>query len=108
MTPRKDTRWDDPGECDAPHRQQQTWPELDDQAIILTGQDRAGIRTALSACSSILAWARQHGGPEIRDAINDNTRPAASGSLEYDINLLIDCLDFATPAIRRLTRPPEV
>jgi hypothetical protein len=110
VSPWKDTRWDDPGECDALEPQQDPWPELDEQAIILTGPDRAGIRAALCASSQILAWARQHGGPAVRGAVNDiaSTRPAAAGTLEYDINLYIDCLDFATPAIQRITRAREV
>jgi hypothetical protein len=110
VSPRTRPRRDDTRECDAPDREQQTWPELDEQAIILTGPDRASIRAALSACSKILAWARQHGGPAIRDAINDTdiTRPVSAGTLEYDVNLYIDYLDFAKPATRRTQRSPEV
>ena len=65
--------------------------------VFLTGEDAAFIRQALCACSGVLAWIRQNGGPlgaaVLAQAARDGT---AIGHAEYDANLAIDYLDFPT------------
>ena len=64
--------------------------------VFLTGEDAAFIRQALCACSGVLAWIRQNGGPLraalLAQAARDGT---AIGHAEYDANLAIDYLDLA-------------
>jgi hypothetical protein len=70
-------------------------PRQSGDGVFLTGEDAAFIRQALCACSGVLAWIRQHGGPlgaaVLAQAARDGT---AVGHAEYDANLAIDYLDF--------------
>jgi hypothetical protein len=67
--------------------------------VFLTGVEAAFIRQALCACSGVLAWIRQNGGPLgaalLAQAARDGT---AIGHAEYDANLAIDYLDFPRKA----------
>ena len=73
-------------------------------SVLLSAEETAKLREVLVACSQMLTWARQHGGPAASDLLAAMTRSTASrrspGGLIYDINLAIDYLDFA-PAARR-------
>ena len=73
-----------------------------DEGAVLTAQEAAMIRQALSACSGVLTWAGLHAGLDYHYAVMDITaaagRSATAGGLVYDVNLAIDCLDFAGPA----------
>ena len=73
------------------------------QDAVLTGKDAAMIRQALAACSYLLAWAGAHAGPDFAAAVIAASelagRSRSPGALYYDVNLAIDCLDFA-PAAR--------
>jgi len=70
---------------------------------VLTGEEIAVIRRALSACSQVLTWASQHGDRKFREMLTEMTWAAdghrCPGGLAYDVNLAIDYLDFA-PAAR--------
>jgi hypothetical protein len=50
----------------------------------------------------VLIWAGLHAGTDYHYAVMDITaaagRPATAGGLVSDVNLAIDCLDFAGPA----------
>ena len=63
--------------------------------VFLAGEEAAFIRQALCACSGVLAWIRQNGGPLgaalLAQAARDGT---AIGHAEYDASLAIDYLDF--------------
>jgi hypothetical protein len=67
------------------------------QDMLLTGEEAAFIRQALCACSQVLAWIRQNGGPQ-GAALLAEAAMAADGTAvsraEYDANLAIDYLDF--------------
>jgi hypothetical protein len=73
------------------------------EPAVLTSEEIAVIRSALTACSQVLYWAERHGGPQFRAALDQATRAAdggrTRGRLRYDVNLAIDYLDFA-PAAR--------
>jgi hypothetical protein len=70
---------------------------------LLTSEEIAVIRRALTACSQVLTWAGQHGDPEFREMLAEVTLAAEGhrcpAGLAYDVNLAIDYLDFA-PAAR--------
>jgi hypothetical protein len=70
---------------------------------ILAAQDATRMRQALAACSRLLAWAQEHGGPQFAAAAGEAAGAAglgrAPGALAYEVSLAIDCLDFA-PAAR--------
>jgi hypothetical protein len=74
-------------------------PRQSGDGVFLTGGEAAFIRQALCACSDVLAWIRQHGGPlgaaVLAQAARDGT---AVGHAEYDANLAIDYLDFPRKA----------
>jgi hypothetical protein len=69
---------------------------------ILTAGDMAMIRQLLVTCSDVLIWAGLHAGLDYCYAVMDITaaagRSATAGGLVSDVNLAIDCLDFAEPA----------
>jgi hypothetical protein len=69
---------------------------------IVTAEDMAMIRRLLVTCSDVLIWAGLHAGLDYHHAVMDITaaagRSATAGGLVYDVNLAIDCLDFAEPA----------
>ena len=73
------------------------------EPAVLTGEEIAVIRRALSACSQVLTWAGQHGDPGFREVLAEATLAAegnrSPGGLAYSVNLAIDYLDFA-PAAR--------
>ena len=75
-----------------------------DQDAVLAAGDAARVRQALAACSRLLAWAQEHGGPQFTAAAGGAAEAAglgcAPGALAYEVSLAIDCLDFA-PAARR-------
>jgi hypothetical protein len=72
------------------------------QDAIVTADDLAMIRRLLVTCSDVLIWAGLHAGLDYHYAVMDITaaagRPGTAGGLVYDVNLAIDCLDFAEPA----------
>ena len=72
------------------------------QDAVLTSEEIAVIRRALTACSDVLTWAGHHGDPEFREMLADATQAAeghrSPGGLAYYVNLAIDYLDFAPPA----------
>jgi hypothetical protein len=74
-------------------------PRQSGDGVVLTGGEAAFIRQALCACSDVLAWIRQNGGPlgaaVLAQAARDGT---AVGHAEYDANLAIDYLDFPSNA----------
>jgi hypothetical protein len=76
----------------------------DHEDAVLTGEEIAVIRQALAACSKVLGWAAQHGGPQFRAAVTEASQPAglsrSPSGLAYDVSLAIDYLDFA-PATGR-------
>jgi hypothetical protein len=69
---------------------------------IVTAEDMAMIRQLLVTCSDVLIWAGLHAGLDYHYAVMDITaaagRSATAGALVSDVNLAIDCLDFAEPA----------
>ena len=73
------------------------------EQAVLTSEEITVIRQALAACSTVLAWAGQHGDPRFRTVIAEATEAAglgrSPGGLAYDVSLAIDYLDFA-PAAR--------
>jgi hypothetical protein len=72
------------------------------QDAIVTADDMAMIRRLLVTCSDVLIWAGLHAGADYHHAVTDITaaagRSATAGGLVSDVNLAIDCLDFAEPA----------
>jgi len=72
------------------------------QDAIVTAEDMASIRRLLITCSDVLIWAGLHAGTDYHYAVMDITtaagRPGTAGGLVSDVNLAIDCLDFAEPA----------
>jgi hypothetical protein len=70
-------------------------PRQSGDDVVLTGGEAAFIRQALCACSGVLAWIRQDGGPlgaaVLAQAARDGT---AIGHAEYDANLAIDYPGF--------------
>jgi hypothetical protein len=71
---------------------------------VLTGEEIAVIRRALAACSQLLGWAGQHGGPELRETVASAGQAAglsrSPSALGCEVSLAIDCLDFAPAAGR--------
>ncbi len=69
------------------------------QPVVLSAAETAMVREALAACSRMLTWAHQHGGPAAAQLVADLTGQQAGGrspgGVLYDINLAIDYLDFA-------------
>jgi hypothetical protein len=74
---------------------------------LLTSEEITVIRQVLAACSNVLGWAAEHGGPHLREVLAEATEAAGLGrspaGLPYRVNLAIDYLDFA-PAARTATR----
>lgn len=72
------------------------------QDAIVTAEDMAMIRRLLVTCSDVLIWAGLHAGLDYHYAVLDITaaagRSCTAGGLVSDVNLAIDCLDFAGPA----------
>jgi hypothetical protein len=70
-------------------------PRQSGDDVVLTGGEAAFIRQALGACSGVLAWIRQDGGPlgaaVLAQAARDGT---AIGHAEYDASLAIDYPGF--------------
>jgi hypothetical protein len=73
------------------------------QPVVLSAEETAMARRALAACSAMLTWASDHGGPHAGKLLADMTRQLADGrspsGVIYDINLATGYLDFA-PAAR--------
>jgi hypothetical protein len=73
-----------------------------DEDAIVTARDITMIRRLLVTCPDVLIWAGLHAGTDYHYAVMDITaaagRPATAGGLVSDVNLAIDCLDFAGPA----------
>jgi hypothetical protein len=72
------------------------------QDAILFSDEVPVIRRALAACSRLLDWAEENGGPQFRDAVAQASEAAglsrSPSGLAYDISLAIDYLDFAPAA----------
>ena len=72
------------------------------QDAVLFSEEIPVIRQALAACSTLLAWAQDNGGPQFRQAVAEATQAAglsrSPSGLAYDISLAIDVLDFADAA----------
>ena len=72
------------------------------QDAVLTGEEIAVIRRALTACSQVLTWACRHGDQEFGEMLAEVTLAAEGnrtpGGLAYSVNLAIDYLDFAPAA----------
>jgi hypothetical protein len=70
------------------------------QDAVLAPEDIAMIRLALSACSHLLSWAGQHGGPQLQAAIAEVSEAAGISrsptALGCAVSLAIDYLDFAS------------
>ena len=79
------------------------------EAAVLTAGDITLIRQVLSASYRVLHWAGQHAGPQYRDIENAAVQAAAGEhpshqlALPGAICLVIDCLDFASPAETQVT-----
>ncbi len=73
------------------------------EEAVLTAEETAMIRQALSACSNVLTWAGRHGSLQLETVVAEATEAAglghAPGTLACQVNLAIDYLDFA-PAAR--------
>ncbi len=69
---------------------------------VLTCEEIAMIRHALSACSNVLTWAAQHGSLQLETIVTEAAEAAglglSPGALACKVNLAIDYLDFAPPA----------
>ncbi len=69
---------------------------------VLTSEEIAMIRHALSACSNVLTWAAQHGSLQLETIVTEAAEAAglgrSPGALACQVNLAIDYLDFAPPA----------
>jgi hypothetical protein len=72
------------------------------QDAVLSSEEVAVIRRALTACSQVLTWAGQHGDQEFGAMLADLTRAAegnrSPGGLAWNVSLAIDYLDFAPAA----------
>jgi hypothetical protein len=73
----------------------------DGPAVVLSAQDTAFIRQALTAASAVFAQAKDAGGPGYR-ALQDAALQAPEGgrplaAVHYDVCLAVDHLDFPTP-----------
>jgi hypothetical protein len=72
---------------------------------MLTSEEIAMIRQALAACSNVLTWTAQHGGPQLETVVTEVAEAAglgrSPGALACQVNLAIDYLDFAPAAGRR-------
>jgi hypothetical protein len=73
------------------------------EGAVLTGEEIAMIRQALSACSNVLTWAARHGSLQLETVVTEVAEAAglgrSPGALACQVNLAIDHLDFA-PAAR--------
>jgi len=49
------------------------------QPVVLSAEETAMVRRALAACSRMLTWASDHGGPQAGQLLADMTRQLASG-----------------------------
>jgi hypothetical protein len=71
---------------------------------IVAAEDATVIRRTLVACSKLLDWAGENGGPQFRDAVARASQAAglsrSPSGLAYDITLSIDYLDCAPSAWR--------
>jgi hypothetical protein len=69
---------------------------------LLFSEEVPVIRRSLAACSKLLAWAEDNGGPQFRQAVAEASGAAglSPSGLAYEVSLSIDYLDFA-PAARR-------
>ncbi len=76
----------------------------DHEDAILLSEELPVIRQALAACSKLLAWAEENGGPQFREAVARASEAAGTSrspsGLAYDVSLSIDYLDFAPAAWR--------
>ena len=74
------------------------------QDAVLAPEDIAMIRLALTACSQLLSWAGQHGGPELQAAMAGVSEAAgisrSPSALGCAVSLAIDYLDFAPAPAR--------
>ena len=74
------------------------------QDAVLPAADAARIRQALAACSRLLAWAQEHGGPQFTAAAAGAAEAAglgrAPGALACEVSLAIDSPDFSRTAGR--------
>jgi hypothetical protein len=73
----------------------------DGPAVVLSAQDTAFIRQALTAASAVFAQAKDAGGPGYQ-ALQDAALQAPEGgrplaAVHYDVCLAVDHLDFPTP-----------
>ena len=70
------------------------------QDAVLAPEDIAMIRLALTACSQLLSWAGQHGGPQFQAAVAEVSEAAgisrSPSALGRAVSLAIDYLDFAS------------
>ena len=70
------------------------------QDAVLAPEDIAMIRLALTACSQLLRWAGQHGGPQFQAAMAEVSEAAGTGrsptALGCAVSLAIDYLDSAS------------
>jgi hypothetical protein len=72
----------------------------DGQAVVLSAQDAAFIRQALTAASAVFAQAKAAGGPgfkALREAALDAPGGRPLARVHYDVCLAVDHLDFPTP-----------
>jgi hypothetical protein len=76
----------------------------DHQDALVFAEDAAMIRRTLVACSKLLAWAEENGGPGFGEAVAAASKAAglsrSLSGLAYDISLSIDHLDFSPSAWR--------
>ena len=77
-------------------------PRRDHEDAILLSQEIPVIRRALAACSKLLAWAEENGGPQFKEAVAEASEATglsrSPSGLACDVSLAIDYLDFAGPA----------
>jgi len=76
------------------------------QDAVLAPEDIAMIRLALTACSQLLRWAGQHGGPQLQAAMAEVSEAAGISrsptALGCAVSLAIDYLDLASaPGVTR-------
>ncbi len=73
-------------------------------SVVLSAGEATKLREVLVACSQMLTWAGQHGSLQLETVVAQAAEAAglgrSPGVLLHDVNLAIDCLDFA-PAARR-------
>jgi hypothetical protein len=73
------------------------------QPVVLSAEETAMVREVLAACSRMLTWVKDRGGPEAGQVLADAARQLAGGrspgGVLYDVSLAIDYPGFA-PAAR--------